>query len=55
MAENSPHGAAPTVPPTSEGTDEVALSGEHDTPDPTAPETETEPETEPASGPGAVR
>ncbi|MGY1700311.1 glucose-6-phosphate dehydrogenase assembly protein OpcA [Geodermatophilus sp. SYSU D00766] len=37
--EGSPHGAAPTVPPTSEGTDEVALHGEHDTPDPTAPET----------------
>ncbi|MGY1669977.1 glucose-6-phosphate dehydrogenase assembly protein OpcA [Geodermatophilus sp. SYSU D00710] len=38
VAEGSPHGAAPTVPPTSEGTDEVALHGEHDTPDPTAPE-----------------
>jgi glucose-6-phosphate dehydrogenase assembly protein OpcA len=41
VGENSPHGAAPTVPPTSEGTDEVALAGEHDTPDPTAPEPET--------------
>ncbi|SFP46770.1 glucose-6-phosphate dehydrogenase assembly protein OpcA [Geodermatophilus dictyosporus] len=38
VGDNSPHGAAPTVPPTSEGTDEVALAGEHDSPDPTAPE-----------------
>ncbi len=53
VEENSPHGEAPTVPPTSEGTDEVALSGEHDTPDPTAPESAPEPE--PAAEPGAVR
>ncbi len=49
VGENSPHGAAPTVPPTSEGTDEVALAGEHDSPDPTAPEAGAQPE------PGAVR
>ena len=34
----SPHGEAPTVPADSEGADEVAEHGEHDTPDPTAPE-----------------
>ncbi len=49
VGENSPHGAAPTVPPTSEGTDEVALAGEHDSPDPTAPEAEA------PSGTGAAR
>jgi glucose-6-phosphate dehydrogenase assembly protein OpcA len=45
VGDDSPHGAAPTVPPTSEGTDDVALNGERDIPDPTAPEPE----------PGAVR
>jgi glucose-6-phosphate dehydrogenase assembly protein OpcA len=39
VAEGSPHGEAPTVPLDSEGTDEVAEHGEHDSPDPTAPET----------------
>ena len=39
VGAGSPHGEAPTVPPDSEGTDEVAEHGEHDTPDPTAPET----------------
>jgi hypothetical protein len=38
VAAGSPHGEAPTVPLDSEGTDEVAEHGEHDTPDPTAPE-----------------
>jgi glucose-6-phosphate dehydrogenase assembly protein OpcA len=38
VGEGSPHGEAPTVPPDSEGADEVAEHGEHDTPDPTAPE-----------------
>jgi glucose-6-phosphate dehydrogenase assembly protein OpcA len=38
VGEGSPHGEAPTVPLDSEGADEVAEHGEHDTPDPTAPE-----------------
>ncbi|MEX5718102.1 glucose-6-phosphate dehydrogenase assembly protein OpcA [Geodermatophilus maliterrae] len=38
VGQGSPHGAAPTVPADSEGADEVAEHGEHDTPDPTAPE-----------------
>ena len=42
VGANSPHGEAPTVPPDSEGADEVAEHGEHDTPDPTAPESESE-------------
>nr|WP_204263305.1 glucose-6-phosphate dehydrogenase assembly protein OpcA [Geodermatophilus normandii] len=42
VGRNSPHGEAPTVPLDSEGADEVAEHGEHDTPDPTAPEAEPE-------------
>ncbi|WP_369253036.1 glucose-6-phosphate dehydrogenase assembly protein OpcA [Geodermatophilus amargosae] len=38
VGEDSPHGEAPTVPLDSEGADEVAEQGEHDSPDPTAPE-----------------
>ncbi len=38
VGTDSPHGELASVPEDSEGTDDVAQQGEHDTPDPTAPE-----------------
>ncbi|WP_336027492.1 glucose-6-phosphate dehydrogenase assembly protein OpcA [Geodermatophilus sp. FMUSA9-8] len=52
VGDGSPHGEAPTVPADSEGADEVAEHGEHDVPDPTAPEDQPE---QPEAESGAVR